>query len=130
MVVPSDAGPGSVNLKFSVVADHVASTSGATALIVPQGTSLKLVQGAFSGDTNNTNINNVPMLPGTLTGLESMLTVGSARFVSPGPPNYNYHITSESPLRDAATGSVVAVDMDNQPRSDGLPDIGADEYVP
>jgi hypothetical protein len=130
VVVPSDAGPGSVNLKFSVVADHVASTSGATALVVPQGNSLKLVQGAFSANTNNTNINNVPMLPGRLTGLESMLTVGSAGFVSAGPPNYNYHITSGSPLRDAATGSMVAVDMDSQPRSDGRPDIGADEYVP
>jgi len=119
----------SVNLNYSVVADHVASTVGATALVVTQGNTLNLNGGAFSGNTSNTNINNIPLLPGTITGLASMLTVGSPGFVSSGSPNYNYHITSGSPLQGAATGSATAVDMDYQPRVDGLPDIGADEYV-
>jgi len=129
MVVVPGGSAASVNLDHSVVADHVASTTGATAFVVTQGNTLNLNGGAFSGNTNNTNINNIPMLPGTITGLASMLTVASPGFVSPGSPNYNYHITSGSSLRSAAMGSITAVDMDFQPRVDGLPDIGADEYV-
>jgi hypothetical protein len=55
-----------------------------------------------------------------------------AGFVSAGPPNYDYRITERSPLRDTPTGSTspVPLDMDGQFRTDGMPDIGADEYVP
>ncbi len=130
VVVPSAAGMGTLNLEYSVIADHVASTGGATAVVVTQGNSLNLNRGAFTGNTHNINDSGPPMLPGTITGLASMITVGSPGFRAAGPPSYDYHITSGSPLRGVATGSAMAVDMDNQPRTGGTPDIGADEYVP
>jgi hypothetical protein len=117
-----------VTLHYSAVADHVAATSGATALVVTQGNTLNLDNGAFSGNTNNTNANGTPMPPGTITGLASMTTVGSPGFVSPGSPHYDYHLNTGSPLRDAANGSTMQVDMDGSLRVDGRPDIGADEY--
>lgn len=114
----------SVGLDYSVVADHTAGATGATALWVNPTNTLNLNVGAFSGNTTNAGGG------GTINGLGTMLNVGSPVFVSPGAPNYDYHIGSTSPLRDAATGSSMPVDMDNQPRTDGLPDVGADEYDP
>jgi hypothetical protein len=87
--------------------------------VVPTNT-LTLNGGAFSGNTTNTGGG------GTIIG--TMPTLGPPSFVSPGSPYYDYHIDPGAPLRDAATGSVMPVDMDNQSRTDGSPDIGADEY--
>jgi hypothetical protein len=117
------------NLNYSVVADHVAATAGATALVVSQTNTLNLSNGAFAGNTHNVNDNSIPLPPGSITGLGSMLTVGTASFASPGPPHHDYHLNAGSPLRDAANGTTMALDMDNQPRVDGRPDIGADEFV-
>jgi len=117
-----------VSLHFSAVTDHVATTSGSTALVVTPGNTLNLDNGAFSGNTHNINDNNNPVPPGTITGLASMTTVGPPGFVSPGPPFYDYHLNTGSPLRDAANGSTMQVDMDGGLRVDGRPDIGADEY--
>jgi hypothetical protein len=117
-----------VNLKYSAVTDHAGSPSGATALVVLQTNTLNLNNGAFSGNTHNINDNNNPVPPGTITGLASMTTVGPPGFVSPGPPFYDYHLNTGSPLRDAANGSTMQVDMDGGSRVDGRPDIGADEY--
>ncbi len=110
----------SATLSHSIVADHVAATPGAVAIWVSPTNTLALVGGAFSGNTTNTGGG------GTIAG--SMPPVGPPSFVSAGPPYHDYHINSASPLRDSATGSVMPVDVDGQARSDGLPDIGADEY--
>ena len=126
VVVPVGSGT-IVNLNHSVVADHVASTSGATALVVTDGNTLNLNRGAFSGNTHDINNNDNPMLAGTITGLATMTTVASAGFVNAS--SYDYHITAGSALRGAATGSTMTVDIDSQPRVDGSRDIGADEYV-
>ena len=133
MLVNQFAGPGIATLQYSAVADHVAATPGATAVVVTDGNFLTLKRGAFSGNTHDTNSDGIPVPPGTITNLGSMLTLAvPAGFVSPGPPNYDYHITATSPLRDTPTGSTspVPLDMDGQFRTDGMPDIGADEYVP
>jgi hypothetical protein len=56
---------------------------------------------------------------------------GSADFISPGAPDYDYHILGSSAARDQATGSTVIVDIDGESRTlFGEHDIGADEYAP
>jgi hypothetical protein len=67
---------------------------------------------------------------GTVTD-NNPVSAASANFVSPGAPNYDYHIKKTSAAKDAATGSASGKDMDDQARPwFGAPDIGADEYVP
>jgi hypothetical protein len=59
-----------------------------------------------------------------------MLSASSAGFVSPGSPNYDYHITPSSWAVDQAIGSTTPSDIDGQTRPYGtISDIGADEYV-
>jgi Domain of unknown function (DUF4214) len=119
-----------VALRHAVVANHLAATSGATALVVLPNNTLDITGGALAGNTSDTNSNGIPLPPGTITGLGTMRAVASADFVAPGPPGHDYHIASTSPLRDAATGSSRQIDMDGQTSAlDGMPDIGADEYV-
>jgi hypothetical protein len=48
-------------------------------------------------------------------------------YVSPGSPDYDYHIQPDSPARDAALGSSSVEDLDGEAR-DAEPDHGADEY--
>ncbi|GAB4427975.1 MAG: hypothetical protein Kow0031_08090 [Anaerolineae bacterium] len=55
---------------------------------------------------------------------------GNPAYVSPGSPNYNYHITGSSAAKDKATGSTTANDIDKDPRPFGAArDTGADEFV-
>lgn len=55
--------------------------------------------------------------------------VASAGFVNPA--SHDYHLTAGSPARDAGANASAdfAFDMDNQARSDGAFDVGADEYA-
>lgn len=57
-------------------------------------------------------------------------TVDGLGFVDPA--NRDYHLLPDSPLRDAgvAPPDAVSVDLDEVPRSDGAPDVGAFEYSP
>ena len=130
LIVQSDAGPGIANLKWSAVTDHAG-----TALVVIDGNYLTLKRGAFVNNAHDTNADSDPVAPGTINGLGSMLALpppANAGFVSPGFPDYDYHITATSPLRDPTTGttSPVPLDMDGEARDDGMADIGADEYKP
>jgi hypothetical protein len=51
--------------------------------------------------------------------------------MSPGSPNYNYHLRSTSLAKDQATGSSTSDDYDLQTRPyNGISDYGADEYLP
>ena len=130
VVIGIPGANGSVDLSHSVVADHVAVTDQATALVVASGSDLNLTGGVLSGNTRNTNANGSPLPAGTITGLDTMLAIAPPLgFVAAGPPTYDYRLTSGSPLRDVATGSTMRVDMDNQRRKPGVPDAGADEYL-
>jgi hypothetical protein len=110
-----------LNLSYSVVSNHTT----ATAIVVSQTNTVNFTTGRFSGNTNDTNSNNNPLLPGTINGLASMLQVADPGYVSPG--GLDYHLRPGSPLINAATGSTATLDMDAQPRADAVPDIGADE---
>lgn len=54
---------------------------------------------------------------------------GNPQFVSPGAPNFDYHIQPGSAAIDQAVNSTIARDIDGQARPFGsASDVGADEY--
>jgi len=63
---------------------------------------------------------------GAIIGTGAILNDTSVDFVSPGPPDYDYHLLLSSPAIDAAVGSSVADDLDGALRGSAR-DLGADE---
>ncbi|MDD5467919.1 MAG: choice-of-anchor Q domain-containing protein, partial [Anaerolineales bacterium] len=122
--------PAIVNVEYSIIANHVNTETNYTAAVsVMRNSSLAFNNGIFSGNTNDTNANSIPILPGTITGLNTMTQVDDLRFVSPGPPDYDYHLQNSSPAIDQATSGSIPVDIDGEIRPfSTYPDIGADEY--
>jgi len=126
-IILTGADATTADISYTIIADHTNSTNIA-ALHVQAGATVNLNRGLWSNNTLVTNANGYQ--PGTFNGLSTMIT-GSADFVSPGAPNYNYHIQGSSAARDQASGSSVPTDIDTQSRTLYPPaDIGADEYVP
>ncbi len=79
------------------------------------GNSINVKTGGDAGSTTNWN----------------PVNAATADFVSPGAPNYNYHIKKTSPAKNAAVGDYPSNDVDNQSRPWlNATDIGADEYMP
>jgi hypothetical protein len=129
--IQSTSLPASVNLDFSIIADHTEGGVSASAILVQQGSTLTFNRGLFAGNTKNTNADSLPVSPGTINGLSTMLIATSAGFVSPGSPYYNYHIRLDSAAKDQAIGSTTADDIDGQSRPyNNVPNLGADEYWP
>ena len=125
------AAPGvsgsTANVNHSIIANHTEGGANAVAVLVQQGNTVNFNRGLFAG--NNRNSNAGDGTAGTFNGLASMISAGSVQFVSPGSPNFNYHLQANSPARDQATGSSVGVDIDGQGRPEnGISDLGADEY--
>ena len=114
--------PSVVHFNYNIVADHKADV-GVSALYVQKGCSALLDHTLWAS--------NVKATAGDGSIQDSNPVVaGSARFIAPGPPDYNYHIDKGSPARDQAVGSSMETDIDNEDRtSAGSPDIGADEYI-
>ena len=121
-----------VDISYSIIAEHTGfpASSVATLHVKDGDNVVNLDRGLFAGNARDTNADGVPAPAGTFNGLGSMLS-GSADFVYPGAPAYDYHILGSSSARDQASGSTMLVDIDSESRSMfGDPDIGADEYVP
>ncbi len=121
VLLVSASSPSIINLQHSIIAQHT-TISNAYALHIQPGNTLNLHQGLF--DNNNNNTNN----EGTITGLATMIE-GNSRFISPGTPHFDYHISPDSDAVNMATDSSITDDIDTDSR-DGSPDIGADEYHP
>jgi hypothetical protein len=125
--------PATLNLRHSIISDHINTSIGdedTSALTVYTGSTANLNTVMFYHNTNHTNGNGKPVAPGTINQVNSLFPSSSIGYVSPGSPNYNYHIRSSSPARDQATSSTTSVDMDNQHRPYGSArDVGADEFV-
>jgi hypothetical protein len=118
------------DISHSIVADHTGFGGSVAALHVKPGNTVNLQRGLWSGNDKDTNADGSPAPAGTFNGLVSMIS-GSANFISPGAPNYDYHVLGSSAARDQATGSTVIVDIDGESRNlFGEHDIGADEYAP
>ena len=125
------AAPGvssaSANVNHSIIADHTQGGAGAIAVIAQQGNTINFNRGLFAGNNRNTNAGD--STAGAINGLASMLSASSAGFVSPGSPDFDYHIQSNSAAKDQATGSSIGVDIDGQFRPfNNISDLGADEY--
>ncbi|MGZ9233957.1 MAG: S-layer homology domain-containing protein [Anaerolineales bacterium] len=115
------------NVSYSIIADHTQGKAGAVAVHVQQGNTVNFNRGLFAGNNDNSNAGDGGA--GTFNGLASMLSASSAGFVSPGSPNFNYHLQNNSAAKDQATGSTITTDIDGQGRPfDGISDLGADEY--
>lgn len=114
---------GSINLSYSIIADHT-QYSPTNAIHAQPGTTVNLNKNLFFGNTSDTGGGGV--FNGTATSFS-----GDPAFLSPGAPDYDYHITSSSAAINQASGSSTAVDIDNQSRTLlPPPDVGADEFVP
>jgi len=125
------AGSSSVNINHSIIANHTIGGSGASAVLVQVDNAVTFNRGLFAGNTKDTNIDGSPMPHGDFFGLGTMLRTSAPRFISPGSPNYNFHIRLDSLAKDNATGSSMNEDFDGQNRQyNNISDLGADEYWP
>ncbi len=122
--------PATVNLNYSIIANHTGGNTSSAAVVVDSTSTLTFNRGLFASNDRDTNQYKIPIAHGTINGLTTMLTASTAGFVSPGSPNYDYHILPTSPAKDQATGSTTPDDIDSQTRPYGPGyDIGADEYI-
>lgn len=118
----------SANVAYSIISDHMVPSFGASAVTVNAGNTLAFNKGIFSGNANDTNLNNQPVLPGLINGTGTMTTLSSVGYLSAGAPNYDYHLRATSAARGKAAGSSMTLDVDNQSQAGRL-DMGADEYM-
>jgi len=125
VVAPRNGSPSAATIVDSVIADHTSLTNVAAVQAQTTDSSVTFDSGLFAGNERNTNdgLTNA----GTISGLETMATAGSAGFASPGVPSFDYHLTAGSPAIDQAVSSSTELDVDRTFRN--LPrDWGADEY--
>lgn len=119
----------SAHIAYSIISDHSAPPTGSSAVTVNASNTLTFNKGLFFGNSNNTNLDNQPVLPGSINGIATMETVGSIGYLSARPPNNNYHLSQTSAARGKAVGTSMVLDVDNQSKPNARLDMGADEYV-
>ncbi len=120
----------SATLAHSIISDHAGGEGAVHVQSSANGAAvLSLNTGLFNNNTPaNTNANGYQ--PGIINGLSTMRS-GSPDYVSPGAPQYDYHIKGSSAARNQASGGTTPTDIDDESRSLFAPaDIGADEYLP
>ncbi len=121
------ATPTVANIAYSIIAEHSNSNNESALRVAPNNTA-NLTRGLWAGNTLLSNVGANLGSAGTLNGANTMLSASSAGFVSPGAPNYDYHLQSTSPAKDQAVGSATPMDVDGFARN--FPDIGAAEWHP
>ena len=131
IVLPWGSIPATVNLSNSIVSDHSQGIAGACAIAVIQGGTLNLNHVLFARNIKDTNADGRPVPAGTFTGINTIRTASSVRYVSPGAPSYNYRIRASSPAINSVGAGSIADDIDQQSRPyQNAADLGADEYWP
>lgn len=123
VVLLASTWPATLAARYGIVADH-AAPAGTAAIHAQATTSVTFTRGLFAGNDFDTNTGAGGA--GTFSGLATTITAGSAQFLAPGSPGFDYRIASGSPAVDAAVGSGETLDFENQTR-DAQPDLGADE---
>lgn len=123
--------PAAVNLNYSIVADHTQGNSAMSAVVVQVGSTLTLNRNLFAGNREDTNVNHVPVQPGTINGMATTLYAVEPGFMSLNIPSSDFHIRLDSAAKDQAVGSSTVEDIDGKSRtcSNGC-DLGAHEYSP
>ena len=125
--------PGKVSLKYSIISDHP-NSGYSRAVVVQKKSSITLDYVLFSNNSTSslsrdTNEDGFPLGYGTFTWVHPKITASSVGFVSPGSPNYNYHLKGGSAAIDKAVGEGLSMDIDKAWRPDNrISDLGADEY--
>jgi hypothetical protein len=133
LVSPLSSGsvPSIVNIENSVISDHTYGDVKAAAVVVNQGNTLNFSRGMFSGNNDDTNADGVPVPAGSINGIGTMVSASSVGYVSPGAPNYNYHLRVDSAAKDQALQTMLNDDINGQNRPyQSSSDFGADEYWP
>ncbi len=113
----------SVVVAYGIIANHTV-VQGEAAVHVQAASRITFSNVLFAGNENDTNQGDANS--GEFFGLDTLLNVSDAGFVSPGRPDFDYHLIANSPAVDAASGSTEMEDFERQGRDD-LPDLGADE---
>jgi hypothetical protein len=117
--------PANVTLYDSIISNHTIGAIGAAAIVVASNSTLTLDRGLFSGNTNNLDEYDT----GVANDEANMSVAPTAGFMSPGSPDYNYHLRLNSPAKDMTAGSATSIDYDGQARPyNTISDFGADEY--
>ena len=120
---------GNLTLRYSIISDHIGPAN-SSALTVLKNNSASLSYVLFANNTRNTNQDSNPMPPGNFT-ITKPINKSSVGYVSPGSPNYDYHLSANSSAIDQAIGSTTSFDIDELSRPKGLaPDVGAVEKGP
>jgi hypothetical protein len=123
MVLMAAVTSATAAFSHGIVADH-STPSSASAIHAQSATSVSFDRGLFAGNSDDTNSGAGGS--GSFSGLGSTISAGSAGFLAPGAPGFDYRIAADSAAVDAAIGSSQPVDFESQPRS-GARDLGADE---
>ena len=121
-----------VNLNNSIVSDHINPfTTCTSAITVVPNSTLNINGVLFANNTNDINDNSKPVPPGTINGISTVVKAETVGFVSPGNPNYDYHLLPSSPAIDKVEKNYVRWDYEGEDRPFmNLADLGADEYTP
>jgi hypothetical protein len=124
LVALSGLAGSTVALRWSAVSNHI-QPAGASAVHAQTNNTVTYATGLWDGNFDDSNEGAGGA--GTFVNSGAMTNAGNLQYTAPGTPNFDYHLQSNSPAINAATGSTALLDFEANPRSQ--PDVGADEFI-
>jgi len=119
-----------VTIRRSIISGHAGPVGSAVEII--KGNTLTFDSGLFYDNTWDTTATNPnlggPANAGVVTGQDAMLQ-GDPAYMAAGASAFDYHIKAASRARNQIASNTLPVDFENEARTDGRSDFGADEYV-